>query len=205
MGLAGNTKTGVKKAIKRRAVKISLAIFVVVAILLGVLAVLERDWGRLRGFEFLGSPDLVVQKRRGTGRSATKATYYYYCYKADFNDVSAKADTGLSPMDIVNKQEITEQPRMSRYVLMGKGPGEWITVAIRDERKLSAYSTSKSSQSASPNRTRYSREKGWVSVAVTRTQLRSWPPWYLLYRLQMRLRGTAINRPPPGQDDAIVD
>lgn len=194
-----------RKVAKKRFLRTSLAILVLVVIILGLSAILERDWGRLRGFEFLGSPELVVQKRRGTGRSATKTTYYYYCYKADFNDVSAKADTGLSAMDIVNKQEITEQPRMSRYVLMGKGPGEWITVAIRDERKLSAYSTSKSSQSPGPNRKRYSREKGWVCIAVTRTQLRSWPPWYLLYRLQVRLRGTAINRPPPGQDDAIVD
>ncbi len=36
---------GVGKAMKRPVIKISLAIFVVVGILLGLLAVLTRDWG----------------------------------------------------------------------------------------------------------------------------------------------------------------
>jgi hypothetical protein len=188
------------KVIKRRAIKIPLVILVVIGILLGVLAVLARDWGRLRGFEFLGSPDLVVHEIWGRGRSARNATCYFYCFEADANDVCVKADIGLSAMDIVSRQEFTEQAqRGSRYVLKGKGPGEWITVLITDGRKLSALSTSKSSQfSITDHRNRYDRQKGWVTVTVTRAQLRSWPPRNLLYRLKVRL-GIAGNPPYPGR------
>lgn len=186
------------KVIKRRVVKISLAILVLTVILVGLSAFLSWDPERLRGFEFLGSPDLVVSKRTDTGRSVTKTTRYYYCFEADFNDVCAKAHSGLSAMDIVTRQKITEQPRMSRYVLMGKGPGEWITVKILDGRKLSTYSGPDSAENSSATGEKYDRKKGWVSVTVTRTRLRSWPPWYLLYHLKVRL-GTAPVPPYPGE------
>jgi len=181
---------------KRRVVKLSLVILVLIVMLLGLLAFLSRDSGRLRGFQFLGNPDLVVH--RDAGRSRWKMTLYYYCLEADVNDVCAKADAGLSAMDIVNRQEWTQKPRGSRYILKGKGPGEWITVSILDGRKLSAHSISKLSESPSlDHRNMYDREKGWVAISVTRAQLRSWPPRHLLNRLKVRL-GIAPNPSYPG-------
>ncbi len=82
---------------RKSVIKISLAIFVVVAgILLALLAVMMCDSGPEISLGFLDGRAMTARIEEDPGKSAHRTTREVYSFRADFNDVCARADAELS-------------------------------------------------------------------------------------------------------------
>jgi len=77
--------------------------------------------------------------------------------------------------------------RRREYRLANATSARAIVVNIRDRQYLKVYSTPKSSKYSTPDRYVYHHRNEWVCIEISRTQLRSWSPRYLLRRLQLIL------------------
>ena len=188
---------GVGKVMKRPVIKISLAIFVVVGILLGLLVVLTRDWGPETSFGFLDGRALTARIEQDPGRSAYRTTREVYSFEADFNEVFAKVDAELSALGFKVDPSVVRGAFFLRheYKLANATSAKAVVVSLRDGAELKVYSTPKSSKYSSPDRYEYHQKNGWVSIEIDRRRLRSWPPQYFLYRLQ-RMWHRRGNTPP---------
>lgn len=187
--------TGVEKAMKRRVIKIALAIFVVVGILVGLLAAMALDSGPEMSFSFLDGRTMTGRIEQA--RNSRRVTREVYSFEADFNDVCAEADAELSAMGSqiasFSAGEIADREyRLGSHISANR----WILVRIRDRYRLEVFSSPESSKLDSST---YYPRKGWVSVEVRRRRLRSWPPKNFLTRLQLMWRRSA-NNPPPAQN-----
>lgn len=188
---------------KRRVVKLFLAILIVVGILLGLLAALWRDWGSEVPFDFLAGRTLTARTQRDTvrsvyGRSVYGPTTVIYSFEgdfADFNDVCTKADSELLPMGFTLFPPIGDVLDTRIYLLSSTIPDTCAAVGISYRQKTEAHSTPKSSEHPPPNRYTPQHKIGSISVSVVGTPPRSWWPRLLLRRLQAMLRGTANNPP----------
>jgi hypothetical protein len=188
--------TGVGKVVKRRVIKISLAIFVVVGILLGLLAALTRDTGPEMSFGFLDGRAMTARIEQNPGRSAYRTTREVYSFQADFNEVLAKVDAELSALGFkIDPFGVRGAFFLRRqYQLANATSARAVVVSLRDGAELKVYATPKSSKYSSPDRYEYHQKNGCVSIEIARRRLRSWPPQYLLHRLQ--LMWYRANTPP---------
>ncbi|UCF14359.1 MAG: hypothetical protein JSW59_13170 [Phycisphaerales bacterium] len=182
---------------KRRLVKISLAILIVAGVLLGLLIVLTRDWGPEMSFGFLDGRALTASIKQYRGKSFYSTTREVYSFEADFNDVCAKADAELSVMGFKN---VSDGRRSLRNYRLGDhmSANKWIVVRILDMCWHEIYSSPEPSKFDGGE---YYRRTGWVSVEVRRSRLRSWPPQYLLTRLKL-MRYRRANQPPAQDKNA---
>lgn len=167
---------------KRRVVKISLAIIVIATILLSLLVLLTLDSGSRMTFGFLDGRALTARIERNPGRSAFRTTRDVYSFKADFNDVCAKVDAELTALGFTRLMDMPDSD-MREYRL-NNSSNKLILVRVLNRNILSVYSTPKSSKYSNPDRHEYRWRSGWVSVEIAQTRLRAWPPQYLLIRLQ---------------------
>jgi len=184
---------GVRKIMKRRVVKISLAIFVVIGILLGLLVVLLLDTGLETSFDFLDGRTMTGPIDQAHHSHIIKGEVY--SFEADFNDVCAKAGAELLELGFSSKRGFDRDPRRCSYARHKSASIRQLGVMIIDKHRFSMYSTPKSSEYSSPDRYQYHYEEGWVSVEIVRTRLKYWPPQYLLRRLQLMLRRPAGTPP----------
>lgn len=175
---------GVGKVIKRRVVKISVAILVVVGIALGLLLLLVRDRRPEMSFGFLDGRTLTARIGVDGGRSRV-INREIYAFQADFNDVVAEADIELSRIGFSLDDIMGVDPQNIRYVLF-KTSGERITVCIRRGQRLSTRTTRKPSKPFRSNRHVYREEDGWVSADICYDRPRPWPRF--LNRLRRALR-----------------
>ena len=201
-----NIITVVGKVIKRRVIKISLAIFVVVAgILLALLAVMMCDSGPEISLGFLDGRAMTARLEEETGKSAYRTTREVYSFEADFNDVCARADAELSATGAKTLLYSGRWPgrEVAMYPFRSTFSGESVRVSIAEGKKLRKYLTPKWSKQASLFGYNYERTSGWVSVEIIQTRPRSWPPKYFLLRLELMLR-RAANLPPAQNRNAGV-
>lgn len=197
-----NIITVVGKVIKRRVIKISLAIFVVVAgILLALLAVMMCDSGPEISLGFLEGRAMTARIEEETSKSAYRTTREVYSFRADFNDVCARADAELSATGTKTLlfrgwpgREVAMYPFRSTF------SGESVRVSIAAGKKLRKYLTPKWSKQSSLFGYNYEHTDGWVSVEIIQTRPRSWPPKYFLLRLKLMLRRAANLPPAPNKN-----
>ena len=196
---------GVGKVMKRRVVKISLAICVVVGILLVLLAVLTGDWGPEMSFGFLDGRALTARIEQDPGRSAYRTTREVYSFEGDFNEVLAKVDAELLALGFKVDPSIARGAFFLRheYQLANSTSARAVVVRLRDGAELKVYSTPKSSKYSSPDRYEYHQKNGWVSIEIARRRLRSWPPQYFLVRLQVMLHRAASKSPSPNRNTGV--
>ncbi len=190
--LSRHTITFVEKVMKRRLVKVALAILIVIGILVG----LTWDSGPEMSFRFLDGRKLTARIEQAPGKSAYKTTRDVYSFEADFNDVSTEVEAELLGLGFKNVMLGNQKSNSRQYMLRNNSSTERFSVIILDQHSLLSYSTPKSSKYSSPARHEYHWRDGWVSIEVTRRRLRYWPPKYLLRRLQMKLRRAASNPSP---------
>jgi hypothetical protein len=185
----------VEKVVKRRVVKISLAILVVVGIALGLLLQLVCDRGPEMSFGFLDGKALTARIERDPGRYPYRTRRDVYSFEADFDDVCTKVKAELTALGFSRLMGLPES-EMCQYRLWNNSSTERLDVRILNRNVLSAHSAPKSSEYSSPDPHEYHWRYGWVSVEIVRIRLRSWPPQYFLTRLHMMLRRNAKNPPP---------
>lgn len=191
--------TGVGKLMKRSVIKISLAIFVVGGILLGLLVVKARDSGPEVSFSFLDGRTLRARIKQDPGKRFYSITREIYSFAADFNGVCAGADAELSAMGFKVASSGSRGISDREYRLGDHtSANNWIVVRIHDNIDLRAYSSPKSSR---VDFQWHCPRKGWVSVEVYRSRLRSWPPKNFLIRLQLMWYRSA-NKPPAQNKNA---
>jgi hypothetical protein len=181
----------VEKAMKRRLLIVSLAILIAVGILVGLFVAVTRDPGPAMSFNFLDGRKLIARIEEKPGKSAYKTTRDVYSFEADFNGVCTKAEAELLGLGFKNVMLGNQKSNSRQYMLRNNASAERFSVSILDKQRLSSYSTPESSGYSSPERHEYHWRDGWVSIEVTRRRLRSWPPKYLVRRLQMKLRRAA--------------
>ena len=187
---------GVRKVMKRRVIKISLAIFVVVGVLLGLLVILSQDWGPEMSFGFLDGRSVTARINQDRGRSVYRIVQETYSFEADFDDVCDKVDAELSALGFTRLTMSVGGQYSREYRLRNEPLGDWLAVSVQNEHKVSTSSTAKSSEYLSPDSYEHLSMEGWVSILVTRGRVRSWPPKYFLMRLRLMLRSNA-KKPSP--------
>jgi hypothetical protein len=172
---------------KKRVIRISLAISVVLGILFGLLTALMRDGEQEMSFGFLAGRTLAVPIQQNTNRSFDSTTNKVYSFMADFNDVCAKADAELFAMGF-KIAPLGFRPRSCRVYRLGDfaSANTWMRVYIHEDMEITE---------APDGLLRHRPAEGWISIEVCRSRLRSWPPKYLLYRLKLMWYRSA-NRPP---------
>ena len=190
---AGNMIADMGNVLKRRVVKVFLAIFVLVGIVLGLFAVLTRDWGPEVPFDFLAGRTLTANPVRSV-YGPTTVIYSFEGDFADFNDVCTKADSELLPMGFRVFPPIGVIP-IRTYLLPSTAADTCALVSISYRQEIEAHSTAKSSEYSTPNRYTSHDKNGSVSVRVAGTPRRPWWPRHLLRRLQAMLRRTTSNPP----------
>ena len=195
---------GVREIMKRRVLKISLAILIIVGILLGLLVALMMDSGPSMSFGFLDGITLTARKELDPGSPYYRETQYLYLFQADFNDICAKADTELSALGYMKGYDNTQVPhlkvpRKMRFVLFAQKAEEFTGIEILEGHKPSADPAPKSSEYLSLDRNEFQVEDDWISVEVRRTRPRSWPPQYFLHRLKRRFRRASNKVPTKNQ------
>jgi hypothetical protein len=189
-----NIIPAVGKVIKRRVIKISLAIFVVVGIVFGLLAVLARNSEPEMSFAFLDGRALAVPVEKNASRTFYSTTRQRYSFETDFDEFCAKVDAELPDMGFkvapFGSRGIPSNPeyRLGDHV----SANNWIVVRIYEDIEFRQLHDSLWRRPA----------EGWASVEVRRSQLRSWPPQYLLTRLQLmwyrRTNNPRANKSPTG-------
>ena len=183
---------------KRRVIKISLAILVVVGILLGLLAVLTRDWGPEVPFDFLAGRALTARIERNQiiqWSGHTRTVYSFEGDFADYNDVCTKADSELLAMGFTLLPPMGDTLHTRFYLSSNVALDPCVCVGLSYRREAEAPSTLKSPEHSIPNRRTSQHKSGSISVSVVGTPRRSWWPRRLLRRLQAMLRRTANNPP----------
>lgn len=131
---------GVGKVMKRRVVKISLAIFAVIGIALGMLVVLMRDWGSEMPLAFLDGMPMMDRIEQHPARSGSVTTYDLYSSEADFNEVCTKADAELPSLgfkvNLPGPFSHPPGPFLRHYQLFDATSEVWIVVTIRAGRAV---------------------------------------------------------------------
>jgi hypothetical protein len=190
---------------RKSVIKISLAIFVVVAgILLALLAVMMCDSGPEISLGFLDGRAMTARLEQETSKSAYRTTREVYSFKADFNDVCARADAELSATGAKTLLFRGYPGReVAMYSFRSTFSGESVRVSIVEEKKLRKYLTPKWSKPSSLFGYNYESSVGWVSVEIIQTRPRSWPPKYFLLRLKLMLRRAANLPPAPNRNTGI--
>ena len=182
---------------KRRLIKVSLVILVVVGIVLSLLVAMVCDSGPEISFGFLDGRTLTARIKEDPGTSRYRITQEVYSFEADFEDFLAEANAELSALGFIAVRGVGGRrvtPR--RYSLPGTGSAGPIGVYFRDSQKLKARTPAKLPDYYSHiERFQFVSADGWVSVEVTRRRVRLWPPKYFLMRLQMMLQRNAGRSP----------
>jgi len=146
---------------KRRVVKISLAILVVVGIALGLLLQLVRDRGPEMSFGFLDGRTLTARIKKHPGRSSNRTIREVYSFEGNYIDVCAKVDAELLARGfMVSFAPPTEIFGWRKYLLANAASAGITFVTIRDRQYLKVYSTPKSSKYSTPNRYVYHQRDG---------------------------------------------
>ena len=185
--------TSVEKVTKKRVIRISLAILVIVGILAGLLVasmlVREPD----TSFDFLAEAvdgGHIEHTPRTYGSRRT--TEDIYTFEADFNDVCTRARVELSASGFTPRKTGAPDPFARDYERFDNASGQFIWVSIFAGRTTVSHGKSEAQERAMfISRT---RQEGLVSVLIVRDKPRLWPRYFLRH-LHRRLR-LARNRPP---------
>jgi hypothetical protein len=197
---AGDMIAGVGKVMKRRLVKKSWAILVVIGFLLVSLAVLMLDTGPVMSFDFLKGMTLAAR----TGTESGKSTRYVYSFKGDFDTVSTKVNAELSKLDFRRSMLGNKVDKhIHEYRRRNHGTNDSVKITILKRNVPTSHSTSKTSQDSDPDRNIKSFPDGWITIEISRSRQRSWSPRYILYRLRLKLR-RIINKQSPNKQQTIT-
>ena len=173
---------------KRRAVKISVAIFVLVGISLGLLVALTRDRGPEMSFDFLDGKTLTARIKRARGGPAHWTTREVYSFIADFNDVIANAEAELMALGFKRLSPGSSESHICQYTLRDSSSTWRLQVKILGGTKVSVLWP--------PDRYKYNTGHGWVSVEVARRRLRPSLPHDFLDGMKRRFRRPSRKTPP---------
>ena len=179
---------------KRSVIRISLAIFVVVGIVFGLLVALPRDSAPDMSFAFLDGRTLAVPVEKNASRTFYSTTYQKYSFETDFDEFCAKVDAELPDMGFkvapFGSRGISSNPEYRLGDLASAN--NWIVVRIYEDIEFRQLHDGLWHRPA----------EGWVSVEVRRSRLLSWPPRNFLIRLQLmwyrRTNNPRANKSPTG-------
>ena len=183
---------------KRRLVRLWLAILIIVGILLGLLVVLIWEWRSEMSFEFLEGRALTANINRDSGRYAYRTIWHVYSFEGDFNDICAIADAELLArgFKIDHKASLASSVRRD-YCLGNETSNKAIVVSIRGRQEVKVHPTTEPSQHSNQDRILFHHRRGWISVHITRKKRRLWPPRYFLHHLRSRFRRIVYKQPTP--------
>lgn len=185
----------------RRVLKVSLAGFTIIAILLALAGLLSRDTTPAPSFRFLGDQRPISCDKPESRRSPDRTTVLVYVFEADFNDVCREADAELASLGFLDFQPPPPQDEGNRrYCLWNTAREERVVVDILDERRSRGLLESSGHFTAEQLAQQY--KNGWVYVSVV--QMR--PKLGLGNRLRSRARKSSrpsrpiLRRAPSARD-----
>ncbi len=177
---------------KKRVIRMSLAILVVLGILFGLLVALTWDWGPVAPFDFLDGRALTRTEREPV-RSVYGPTTVAYSFEgsfAEYAEVCTKADSELSAMGFTLTPPMNDVLHTRIYLWSSTAPDTCVLVGFSFRQKAEAHSTAKSPEHPAVNRHISQDKIGSICVSVIGTPPRSPWPRRLLRRLRAMLRRT---------------